>query len=58
MAEDDTKSGMTGAERHVYGPRGIAALLPDVTRPAFKKHNPGSAQILDDWEVIVGPKVA
>ena len=58
MAEDDTKSGMAGPARHVYGPRPLAALLPAVTRPAYRKHNPASAQILADWEIIVGPKVA
>jgi hypothetical protein len=58
MAEKDTKPGMAGPARHVYGPRGINALLPTVTRPAFRKHNPASAQILADWEIIVGPKVA
>jgi hypothetical protein len=58
MAEDDTKSGMAGPARHVYGPRPLAALLPTVTRPAYRRHNAASAQILADWEVIVGPKVA
>jgi len=33
-------------------------LLPAITRPAFRKHNAASAQILADWEIIVGPKVA
>jgi len=58
MAEDDTKTGMAGHARYVYGPRGIGALLPQVTRPAFRKHHPASAQILADWEIIVGAKVA
>jgi hypothetical protein len=58
MAEDDTKSGMAAPARHVYGPRPLAALLPSVTRPAYRRHNPASAQILADWELIVGPKVA
>jgi hypothetical protein len=66
MAEDDTKSGMAGAARPVNtprtpwrdGPRPLAALVPTVTRPAYRRHNPASAQILADWEVIVGPKVA
>ncbi len=67
MAEDNTKPGMAaqdgqvnGPPRAVWrdGPRGIAALLPAITRPAFRKHNAASAQILADWEIIVGPKVA
>jgi hypothetical protein len=58
MEDDDTPNGMTGPQRFVYGPRGLGSLLPRVTRPAYRKHNPASAQILADWEIIVGPKVA
>ncbi len=36
----------------------VGRLVPGVTRQAFRKHNPASAQILADWEIIVGPKVA
>jgi hypothetical protein len=58
MANDDTKTGMAAEARFVYGPRALGSLLPGVTRPAFRKHNTASAQILADWEIIVGPKVA
>jgi hypothetical protein len=58
MADDDTHTGMTGQPRFVYGPRPLGALIPNVTRQTFRRHNPASAQILADWEVIVGPKVA
>ena len=58
MADDDTRDGMTGAARFVYGPRSVGSLVPGVTRPGFRKHNSASAQILADWEIIVGPKVA
>jgi len=58
MADNDTPTGMTGQARFVYGPRALASLVPDVTRQTFRKHNPASAQILADWEIIVGPKVA
>lgn len=56
--DDDTRDGMAGRNRFVYGPRPIGNLVPTVTRPAYKRHNPASAQILADWEAIVGPKVA
>jgi hypothetical protein len=36
----------------------LGSLVPQVTRQTFRKHNPASAQILADWEIIVGPKVA
>jgi hypothetical protein len=58
MADNNTKTGMAGQARFVYGPRPLGSLVPDVTRPAFRKHNPAAAQILADWEIIVGPKVA
>ena len=58
MANDDTRTGMAGPGRYVYGPRGLGSLVPNVARQVFRKHNPASAQILADWEIIVGPKVA
>jgi len=56
--DDDTTDHMPAESRFVHGPRPLGALLPRVTRPAFKRNNPASAQILADWEAIVGPKVA
>jgi hypothetical protein len=58
MADDDTPRGMARQERFVYGPRPLGSLVPEVTRQTFQKHNPASAQIVADWEIIVGPKVA
>ncbi len=45
-------------ERHVYGPRPVGALIPAVTRPAFKARAPGVAQVMADWAEIVGPQTA
>jgi len=39
-------------------PRELAALIPQLTRPAFRKRSPDAAQILADWPQIVGPQVA
>jgi hypothetical protein len=44
--------------RHVYGPRAVAALVPQLLRPAFKKHAPATSQLVADWEAIVGPAIA
>jgi hypothetical protein len=44
--------------RHVYGPRPVGALVPNIAKPVFKAHNPAAAQVVADWELIVGPKVA
>ena len=49
---------MTGDQRHVYGPRPVGALLPAVTRAAYRRRAPGTAQVLADWAQIVGPALA
>lgn len=62
----DTKIGMASpgvggnasAERHVYGPRPVGALVPVVTRAAFKARAPGVAAVMADWATIVGSKLA
>jgi hypothetical protein len=54
----DTKPGMARTERHVYGPRRLAALLPGVTRAAFRRRAPAAAQVMADWAQIVGPALA
>ena len=58
MADDDTSPGMEGRARFVYGPRALGSLVPNITRQTYRRHNPASAQIVADWEIIVGPKVA
>ena len=59
MADDDTPNGMAGPRPDSSTGRApLGSLVPDVTRQTFRKHNPASAQILADWEIIVGPKVA
>ena len=45
-------------KRHVYGPRPLGALLPALVRPAFRRRSPAMAQVLADWDVIVGPAIA
>ena len=44
--------------RHPFGPRPIGALLPAVTRPAFRKQGPAAAQLMADWPAIVGSSLA
>jgi hypothetical protein len=58
MAEDDTNGDMTTRRGIVHGPRPLGALVPGVTRAAFRRHSPAAAQIMADWPIIVGPKVA
>jgi len=54
---EDTAETRTGA-RHVYGPRQVGRLLPAITRPAFRRRSPATAQIVLDWDLIVGPELA
>jgi hypothetical protein len=44
--------------RHIWGPRQLGALIPPLVRPAFRKRSPATAQVLADWEQIVGPAIA
>ncbi len=47
-----------GDKRHVWGPRAVGGLVAGLTRPAFRRRSPATAQILADWAVIVGPALA
>jgi len=49
---------MNTDDRHVYGPRPVGALVPRITRPAFRRRAPATAQVLADWPAIVGPAIA
>ena len=49
---------MNGDDRHVYGPRPVGSLMPRITRPAFRRRAPATAQVLADWASIVGPAIA
>ncbi len=49
---------MAIGDRHVYGPRHVAALVPRVTAAAFRRRAPAAAQIMADWAAIVGPALA
>lgn len=44
--------------RHFAGPQPVGALLPRITRPAFRRRAPAAAQLMADWEAIVGPALA
>jgi len=43
--------------RH-FAPRGIAALLAPVVRPAFRRRAPAAATLLADWDSLAGPDIA
>lgn len=58
MADDDTNRDMTVRRGIVHGPRPLGALIPGATRATFRRHSPAAAQIMADWPIIVGPKVA
>ncbi|MEN9499922.1 MAG: hypothetical protein RIS83_1741 [Pseudomonadota bacterium] len=44
--------------RFFGGPRPLGALMPALTRPAFKRKSPAAAQIMADWPALVGPALA
>jgi hypothetical protein len=55
--ETGGKADDSGA-RHVYGPRSLAALLPDLMRPALRRRSPAASHLLGEWEAIVGPAIS
>ncbi len=60
MASDDApgKDAADRPGRFYGGPRAIGALLPAVTRTAFRSRAAGAAQLMADWPSIVGPALA
>ena len=54
----DARNPSTPAAARNYAPRGIAALLAPVLRPAFRKRAPAAAQLLADWPALAGPELA
>ncbi|GEN60988.1 hypothetical protein ANI02nite_28720 [Acetobacter nitrogenifigens DSM 23921 = NBRC 105050] len=53
------KSGKAAAAEapppRAYAARSLSALLPGVTRPAFKKRSPASVRLFLEWDSAVGP---
>jgi hypothetical protein len=48
-----------GEDRRFFGgPRALGALLPRLTRPAFKRRSPAGAALMADWPAVVGPALA
>ncbi len=43
--------------RH-YAPRGIAALLAPILRPALRRRGPALATLIEDWPSIAGGEIA
>ncbi len=52
MVKDDE------ARRFPTGPLPVGALIPRLTRTAFRKRSPAGAQLMADWAVVVGPALA
>ena len=52
------KTSGKAAQRHVFGPRPIGAVLPAVTRPAFRSAGAALGMLVADWPDIIGPVLA
>ncbi|HEY4251363.1 MAG TPA: DUF721 domain-containing protein, partial [Roseomonas sp.] len=48
----------TDDDRFFGGPRPLGAILPRLTRPAFRRRSPAGAQLMADWPAVVGPALA
>lgn len=40
------------------GPRWLGAIVPHLTKPAFRRHSPAAAALLADWAGVIGPALA
>ena len=49
---------VTDFERRSYVTRGLAELVPALTRAAYKKKSPAGALLMSEWASIVGPRLA
>jgi hypothetical protein len=58
VALKGTVDDMKRDERYVYGPRPVGALVPRLARPVFRRRTPATAQVLADWDAIMGPALA
>lgn len=45
-------------QRFLGGPRALGALIPRLTRPAFKRRSPAGATLMTEWPTIIGPALA
>jgi hypothetical protein len=46
------------ARRFPGAPLALSALIPAVTRPAFRRRSPAGAALMTDWPQVVGPALA
>ncbi len=60
MAKDVASDNAPAAafERRAYTARGLAELVPGLTRAAYKKKSPAGALLMSEWAAIVGPRLA
>lgn len=58
--EADNRNPGNDAEfyRRAYTARGLAELVPGLTRAAYRKRSPAGALLMSDWAAIVGPRLA
>jgi hypothetical protein len=54
----DTDPTIAALPSRVYGTRSLGALLPGIMKPSFRKRPAALAQILLDWDLLVGPSIA
>ena len=57
-APDNARPALPPLERRAYVARGLAELVPGLTRAAYKKKSPAGALLMSEWASIVGPRLA
>ncbi len=57
-AADNPDAALAPLERRAYVARGLAELVPGLTRAAYRKKSPAGALLMSEWAAIVGPRLA
>ena len=58
MTKNASPDNIPSYERRSYTTRGLAELVPALTRPAYRRKSPAGALLMSEWSSIVGPRLA
>ncbi len=56
--DNQRKAALADDSRRAYTSRGLAELVPLLTRPAYRRRSPAGALLMSEWSQIVGPRLA
>lgn len=57
-SSDNKPAPLPPLDRRAYAARGLAELVPGLTRAAYRKRSPAGALLMSEWQQVVGPRLA